>query len=265
MAEMASADPLKASLVKLYRDEPAQFAKMESELAALKASALKAKEKAQASSSQKMKSTIKANESALRHELESLKAHQSSLQAQAKKLQQLTSAGDEASIIRFFKEQGMSPDDLRRALTGDAAGAIQDLSTRQPKEENAKADQALELADNLSRALGGQEVAAPEEPTLHYGPENKPQPQIVQPDVWQRQPTPSDQRLIVTVCLPKLESAKEAELDIAYKHIRLTAKIDDSQQYMLSIPLRKRIQPNEAKAKWSRKTRQLEIALPVDE
>lgn len=262
---MAQADPLKASLLKLYRDDPAQFAKMENGLAALKASALQAKKKTEASSSQKIKSAIDAKESALRQELESLKAHQASIRAQEEKLQQLTSAGDEASIIRFFEEQGMSPDELRRALTGDAAGAIEDLSTRQPKEDKAQADQALELADNLSRVLGGQEVAAPEEPTLHYGPENKPQPHVVQPDVWQRQPTPSDQRLIVTVCLPKLENAKEAELDIACKHLRLTARIDDGHQYMLSIPLKKRIQPNEAKAKWSRKARQLEIALPIDE
>lgn len=249
-----SEDPLTRKLLAMHREDPAKLTAMENEIKALKARALEAKE---ANKPSTLKDCVVAQDAALRKELESLRAQRAALQAQEARLTQLTSVGDEAAIVQFFEEQGMSRDDIRRAACGDADAKIAAL--RQPAVESEEARRALALAEKLGGVLTGEdckdEVVVPVvEP---------PQRVVVQPDVWQRQPTATDMRLIVTVCLPKLASAKEAELDIAEKQLRLSARIDDSEYYMISLPLGKRVQPQRAKASWSAKKRQLEVALPL--
>ncbi|KAJ8614573.1 hypothetical protein CTAYLR_004939 [Chrysophaeum taylorii] len=243
------APDVEKELVRLYREEPGNLDKLERELRDLRTKASATRREA---STAALKRGMAEQSKELRRELEKIKKQEAKMRETEEKLQQLADMGDEKSVIEFFEKQGMSRDDLRRALTGDPRGALQGIQMPQVDVD----EKAVEFADSLYRVVKG------EEEVVEYGPPPPPPKTITQPDFWQREPTQDDPHVVVTIKLPKLDSAKEADLDVAPKHIHFKAPIDYKEAYMLSVPLKRRVRADEATASWKAKRHELQVTIP---
>lgn len=285
-------------LVALHKEDPSKLDQLERELKEMRLQAERAKAAAAtegASSSAAAAATptasvlrgrLKTGEGTLRDELGSLEKHKEELREQERRLEQLAACGDERSLLEFFAEQGMTPEDMQRAMSGDAEAALADVVDRKPADAHAqRAEGVVQLAETLQRVVKGEEVddkpavgrvehRGPPEPPKDdaptAGPPAPPKPPrkvIVQPAVAQRQPTASDPALIVTISLPELASAAEAKLDIAESTIRLSAPLpragETDREYMVNVPLKRRVDAKRAVARWKAKRHDLVITLPT--
>ena len=181
-----------------------------------------------------------------------------------RQLDQLQSCGDEKSLLEFFQRQGLSEDELRRGLGGDASGLVNDM-TEKHRKDNAEKDQrtqdVCDVADQLSRVLKGDEVEV-EAPVAPPKPKPTP-PLVMQPDCAQQR---ADESLVVTVTLPGC-SSRDAKLDVSETHLRLYAPAPPqngrAREYRLNAPLSRRVRSEEARAKWSKKLSALVVTIPV--
>ena len=185
-----------------------------------------------------------------------------------RQLDQLQSCGDEQSLLEIFQRQGLSEDQLRRGLGGDASGLVNDM-TEKHRQDNAEKDQrtqdVCDVADQLSRVLKGDtvEVEAPVEPPKPPSPQKPKPPLVLQPDCAQQR---ADESLVVTVTLPGC-SSRDAKLDVSETHLRLYAPAPPqngrAREYRLNAPLSRRVRSEEARAKWSKKLSALVVTIPV--
>ncbi|EGB11455.1 hypothetical protein AURANDRAFT_61911 [Aureococcus anophagefferens] len=132
-----------------------------------------------------------------------------------------------------------------------------------------KSREALALADQLEQVLGDDEPPVAAAPPAAPAPPPPPPPlapEILMPDVFQRQPTADDRNLVVTVSLPGV--AKGAtKLDISESDIRLYAPAPPrggrDREYRLNAKLARRVLSDQAKAKWKSKAEQLVVTIPT--
>ena len=111
---------LTQDLIKIQQEKPEAIQKMKEELEAMKINALKVKNnQKQSGNAGDMKKTFNSQADVMRSELERLKKEQEKMDAKQKELEQLASAGDGASILKFFEAQGLSREDMQRMLGGN--------------------------------------------------------------------------------------------------------------------------------------------------
>ena len=204
----------------------------------------------------------------MKNDMKKMQDEQRAIEEQMRQLDQLQSCGDEKSLLEFFQRQGLSEDQLRRGLGGDASGLVNDM-TEKHRKENAAADRrtqdVCDVADQLSRVLKGDhvEVAAPAEPPKPKPPPAPTPPLVMQPDCAQKR---SDDSLVVTVTLPGC-SSRDTKLDVSETHLRLYAPAPSengrAREYRLNAPLSRRVRSEEARAKWSKKLSALVVTIPV--
>merc|ERR1712216_852768 len=167
---------------------------------------------------------IQSRRREMKNDMAKMQDEQRAIEAQMRQLDQLQSCGDEKSLLEFFQRQGLSEDQLRRGLGGDASGLVNDM-TEKHRKDNEAADQrtqnVCDVADQLSRVLKGDQVAveAPVEAPKPKPPPAPTPPLVMQPDCAQRR---CDDSLVVTVTLPGC-SSRDAKLDVSETHLRLYA------------------------------------------
>ena len=204
----------------------------------------------------------------MKNDMKKMQEESQRIEEQMRQLDQLQSCGDEKSLLEFFQRQGLSEDQLRRGLGGDASGLVNDM-TEKHRQENDAADRrtqnVCDVADQLSRVLKGDpvEIEAPVEPPKPPSPQKPKPPLVMQPDCAQQR---CDESLVVTVTLPGC-SSRDAKLDVSETHLRLYAPAPSehgrAREYRLNAPLSRRVRSEEARAKWSKKLSALVVTIPV--
>ena len=204
----------------------------------------------------------------MKNDMKKMQEESQRIEEQMRQLDQLQSCGDEKSLLEFFQRQGLSEDQLRRGLGGDASGLVNDM-TEKHRKDNAEKDQrtqdVCDVADQLSRVLKGDQVTveAPVEPPKPPSPQKPTPPLVMQPDCAQQR---ADDALVVTVTLPGC-SSRDAKLDVSETHLRLYAPAPSehgrAREYRLNAPLSRRVRSEEARAKWSKKLSALVVTIPV--
>ena len=222
-----------------------------------------------------IKKVVGEQTTALGDQLESLREQQAAIEAQADALKQLENCGDHASLVEFFEKQGLSHEQLQRGLAGDADAMFAELHEKERSKQSAdeaKANDALKVAEQLQSVLSGgelPEVPAPpaDDPPPVEPPKAPEAPEILMPDVFQRQPTATDKTLVVTVSLPGVKKGS-TKLDISESQIRLFAPAPPrpdgrAAEYRLNAKLARRVLSDQAKAKWKSKAEQLVVTIPT--
>ena len=263
-------------LQELHRQDPQALDQMEAEVKATRIRLEEAKRLREAASkpggeraAASIQDNIKSRRKEMKDDMKKMQDEQRAIEEQMRQLDQLQSCGDEKSLLEFFQRQGLSEDQLRRGLGGDASGLVNDM-TEKHRKENAEADQrtqnVCDVADQLSRVLKGDqvEVEAPVEPPKPKPPPAPTPPLVMQPDCAQKR---ADDALVVTVTLPGC-SSRDAKLDVSETHLRLYAPAPPSEngrarEYRLNAPLSRRVRSEEARAKWSKKLSALVVTIPV--
>lgn len=274
--EPVKTDVTTKKLRELHRTDPQALDQMEAEVKATRIRLEEAKRLREAASkpggeraAASIQDSIKSRRKEMKADMAKMQDEQRAIEEQMRQLDQLQSCGDEKSLLEFFQKQGLSEDQLRRGLGGDASGLVNDM-TEKHRKENAAADRrtqdVCDVADQLSRVLKGDqvEVAAPVEPPQKPPPPPAPTPPLVmQPDCAQKR---SDDSLVVTVTLPGC-SSRDAKLDVSETHLRLYAPAPSqngrAREYRLNAPLSRRVRSEEARAKWSKKLSALVVTIPV--
>ncbi len=259
----------------LHREDPRALDQMEAEVKATRIRLEEAKRLREAASKPRgekaaasIQDNIKSRRKEMKADMAKMQDEQRAIEAQMRQLDQLQSCGDEKSLLEFFQRQGLSEDQLRRGLGGDASGLVSDLSEKH-REANAASDartqDVCEVADQLSRVLKGDqvEVEAPAEAPKPKPPPAPTPPLVVQPACAQPRCAES---LVVTVSLPGC-SSRDAKLDVSETHLRLYAPAPSehgrAREYRLNAPLSRRVRAEEARAKWSKKLSALVVTIPV--
>ena len=264
-----------SKLQELHRKDPKALDQMEAEVKATRIRLEEAKrlreaaakpggEKAAAS----IQDNIRSRRKEMKNDMKKMQDEQRAIEEQMRQLDQLQSCGDEKSLLEFFQRQGLSEDQLRRGLGGDASGLVNDM-TEKHRQDNEAADQrtknVCDVADQLSRVLKGDQVTveAPVEPPKPPPPQKPKPPLVMQPDCAQQR---CDESLVVTVTLPGC-SSRDAKLDVSETHLRLYAPAPSengrAREYRLNAPLSRRVRSEEARAKWSKKLSALVVTIPV--
>lgn len=226
-----------------------------------------------------IKNVVGQQTDTLKEELEQLRQQSAELNAEADRLKQLEDCGDEASLLRYFQDQGMSMEQIQRGLSGDASAMMEELHAKD-KEARRKAEKksadAMRFADTLNTVVtsgelpqeASQEAPQVPRPEPHHEP-TPPQPpktEILMPDCFQRKATATDKHLIVTVSLPGVAKGG-AKLDISETHCRVFAPAPDrdgrAREYRLNAKLAQKVMADGAKAKWKSKLEQLIITIPT--
>ena len=263
-------------LQELHRKDPKALDQMEAEVKATRMRLEEAKKLREAASkpggeraAASIQDNIRNRRKEMKNDMAKMQDEQRAIEEQMRQLDQLQSCGDEKSLLEFFQRQGLSEEQLRRGLGGDASGLVNDM-TEKHRKENAAADRrtqdVCDVADQLSRVLKGDqvEVAAPVEPPQKPPPPPAPTPPLVmQPDCAQKR---ADDSLVVTVTSPGC-SSRDTKLDVSETHLRLYAPAPPqngrAREYRLNAPLSRRVRSEEARAKWSKKLSALVVTIPV--
>ena len=262
-------------LQELHAKDPQALDQMEAEVKATRMRLEEAKKLREAASkpggeraAASIQDNIKHRRKEMKNDMKKMQDEQRAIEEQMRQLDQLQSCGDEKSLLEFFQRQGLSEDQLRRGLGGDASGLVNDM-TEKHRKDNAEKDQrtqnVCDVADQLSRVLKGDKVAveAPVEPPKPPSPQKPKPPLVMQPDCAQQR---RDESLVVTVTLPGC-SSRDAKLDVSETHLRLYAPAPPqngrAREYRLNAPLSRRVRAEEARAKWSKKLSALVVTIPV--
>ena len=262
-------------LQELHAKDPKALDQMEAEVKATRMRLEEAKKLREAASkpggekaAASIQDNIKHRRREMKNDMKKMQDEQRAIEEQMRQLDQLQSCGDEKSLLEFFQRQGLSEDQLRRGLGGDASGLVDDM-TEKHRKDNAEKDQrtqdVCDVADQLSRVLKGDQVTveAPVEPPKPPSPQKPKPPLVMQPDCAQQR---ADDALVVTVTLPGC-SSRDAKLDVSETHLRLYAPAPSehgrAREYRLNAPLSRRVRSEEARAKWSKKLSALVVTIPV--
>ena len=262
-------------LQELHQKDPKALDQMEAEVKATRMRLEEAKRLREAASkpggekaAASIQDNIQSRRREMKNDMKKMQDEQRAIEEQMRQLDQLQSCGDEKSLLEFFQRQGLSEDQLRRGLGGDASGLVNDM-TEKHRKDNAEKDQrtqnVCDVADQLSRVLKGDKVAveAPVEPPKPPSPQKPKPPLVMQPDCAQQR---RDESLVVTVTLPGC-SSRDAKLDVSETHLRLYAPAPPqngrAREYRLNAPLSRRVRSEEARAKWSKKLSALVVTIPV--
>ena len=262
-------------LQELHQKDPKALDQMEAEVKATRMRLEEAKRLREAASkpggekaAASIQDNIQSRRREMKNDMKKMQDEQRAIEEQMRQLDQLQSCGDEKSLLEFFQRQGLSEDQLRRGLGGDASGLVNDM-TEKHRKDNAEKDQrtqnVCDVADQLSRVLKGDKVAveAPVEPPKPPSPQKPKPPLVMQPDCAQQR---RDESLVVTVTLPGC-SSRDAKLDVSETHLRLYAPAPPqngrAREYRLNAPLSRRVRAEEARAKWSKKLSALVVTIPV--
>mmetsp|Transcript_86699 Transcript_86699/g.220855 ORF Transcript_86699/g.220855 Transcript_86699/m.220855 type:complete len:359 (-) Transcript_86699:42-1118(-) len=202
------------------------------------------------------------------------------MQKQQEMLENLRGPED---FARFMAEQGLSQEDLQRALAGDEShmrnciektlGKFEDPTA---KKEQAKLDQMLGAVNDIHKTLTGNDTpdteappisaprpAAPSKPAKQPEEEPaKPEPAIPEHRV-QYQKDESGRLLQVELkCeLPGIESMDAIEVDVSEKYLRLRT---NSPAYVVNVgPFPNLVDAPAARAKFSKKRQELTLTVPA--
>ena len=201
----------------------------------MKSEALKAKQNIRANSksgSKAVKKTLNAQADVMRNELERLRLEQEKMDAKQK---ELASAGDGASILKFFESQGLSREDMQRMMGGnsdDTKAVIeqaQKIDVKLDADKEKQIETTLRVAEEISAVVTGDEETLKEK-TQKIDNEKQEKreestiAQIIIPEYVQKLEKKNE--LVITVKLPRLSSAQNCLLDVSETQFRLRAKIE---------------------------------------
>ena len=271
---------LMSDMLKVQKEKPEEIEKMKLELERMKIEALKAKQNLHAGNrngSKAVKKTLNAQADVMRNELERLRLEQEKMDAKEKELERLASAGDGASILKFFESQGLSREDMQRMMGGNSDDTKEVIEKAQKVDVKLAADKekqietTLRVAEEISAVVTGDEKTLKEtsqkidnEKQEKY--EESSIAQIIIPEYLQKIRKKKNE-LVITVKLPRLSSAQNCLLDVSDTQFRLRAKIesdtDTPEEYLLNFELKQQIDAKSTKAKWIKSDNALKVSLPI--
>ena len=271
---------LMSDMLKIQKEKPEEIEKMKLELERMKSEALKAKQNIRANSksgSKAVKKTLNAQADVMRNELERLRLEQEKIDAKQKELERLASAGDGASILKFFESQGLSREDMQRMMGGnsdDTKAVIeqaQKIDVKLDADKEKQIETTLAVAEEISAVVTGDEETLKEK-TQKIDNEKQEKreestiAEIIIPEYVQKIRKKKNE-LVITVKLPRLSSAQNCLLDVSETQFRLRAKIESDtdlrEEYLLSFELKQRIDAESTKAKWIKSDNALKVSLPI--
>ena len=277
---------LTQDLIKIQQEKPEAIQKMKEELEAMKINALKVKNnQKQSGNAGDMKKTFNSQADVMRSELERLKKEQEKMDAKQKELEQLASAGDGASILKFFEAQGLSREDMQRMLGGnndDSKSVIekaQKANVKLDPEKEKQIEQSLQIAEEVSAIVTGDDKLvkqkAEEADEKRKAKEKEEQDdrnnkivQIIIPEYIQKIRKKKNE-VVITVNLPKLNGPQNCLLDVSATTFRLRAEVigdndnSNKEEYFLNFELRQKVLADTTKAKWIKKDHSLKVTLPI--
>ncbi len=271
-------------LLKIQQEKPEAIQKMREDLEKIKNNALKTKEeqgrlRSKSPSIKEMKKTFNSQADVMRNELERLRREQEKMDEKQRELERLASAGDGASILNFFKQQGLSREDMQRMLGGsndDSKAVIkksQKSNVKLDPEKEKQIEKSLQVAEEVSAIVTGDEHIIKEkvEAIGKMKEKEKRVIQIVIPEYIQKIRKKKNE-VVITVKLPKLNNAQNCLLDVSESQFRLKAKILNNtgksdeyanEEYLLNFELKQKVIADSTKAKWIKKESSLKVTLPI--
>ena len=268
---------LMSDMLKIQKEKPEEIEKMKLELERMKSEALKAKQNLHTNKkngSKAVRKTLNAQADVMRNELERLRLEQEKMDAKQKELERLASAGDGASILKFFESQGLSREDMQRMMGGnsdDTKAVIekaQKIDVKLDADKEKQIETTLRVAEEISAVVTGDEETLKEK-TQNINNDKQEESSITQiiiPEYVQKIRKKKNE-LVITVKLPRLSSAQNCLLDVSDTQFRLRAKIESdtesNEEYLLSFELKQRINAESTKAKWIKKDNALKVSLPI--
>ena len=271
-------------LLKIQQEKPEAIQKMREDLEKIKNNALKTKEeqgrlRSKSPSIKDMKKTFNSQADVMRNELERLRREQEKMDEKQRELERLASAGDGASILNFFKQQGLSREDMQRMLGGsndDSKAVIkksQKSNVKLDPEKEKQIEKSLQVAEEVSAIVTGDEHIIKEkvEAIGKMKEKEKRVIQIVIPEYIQKIRKKKNE-VVITVKLPKLNNAQNCLLDVSESQFRLKAKILNNtgksdeyanEEYLLNFELKQKVIADSTKAKWIKKESSLKVTLPI--
>mmetsp|Transcript_64400 Transcript_64400/g.151298 ORF Transcript_64400/g.151298 Transcript_64400/m.151298 type:complete len:353 (+) Transcript_64400:58-1116(+) len=214
-----------------------------------------------------MKAQMEAGREATRRQLDALQQQQDSLE-------KISSPDD---FVNFMTKEGLSQEDLQRMLTGDPK-QMEEMVARMlnkaadPGEDAKKlagAEAAIKHADELhSRICGNSADAGNSKPLVQDAAVEKvcQEAKVFLPNHRLQYQKDDEGRYTAMelICeLPGVSDMSCIVLDIAEKHLRLNT-IDPAPKYAVNAgPFPVLIEPAGAKAKFSRKRRELSVSVPA--
>ena len=268
---------LVSDMLKIQKEKPEEIEKMKLELERMKSEALKAKQNLHTNKkngSKAVRKTLNAQADVMRNELERLRLEQEKMDAKQKELERLASAGDGASILKFFESQGLSREDMQRMMGGnsdDTKAVIekaQKVDVKLDEDKEKQIETTLRVAEEISAVVTGDEETLKEK-TQNINNDKQEESSITQiiiPEYVQKIRKKKNE-LVITVKLPRLSSAQNCLLDVSDTQFRLRAKIESdtesNEEYLLSFELKQRINAESTKAKWIKSDNALKVSLPI--
>ena len=268
---------LMSDMLKIQKEKPEEIEKMKLELERMKSEALKAKQNLHTNKkngSKAVRKTLNAQADVMRNELERLRLEQEKMDAKQKELERLASAGDGASILKFFESQGLSREDMQRMMGGnsdDTKAVIekaQKIDVKLDADKEKQIETTLRVAEEISAVVTGDEETLKEK-TQNINNDKQEESSITQiiiPEYVQKIRKKKNE-LVITVKLPRLSSAQNCLLDVSETQFRLRAKIESDtdlrEEYLLSFELKQRIDAESTKAKWIKSDNALKVSLPI--
>jgi hypothetical protein len=225
---------------------------------------------------------LRTEAKSMKEKLKKLKEKEQEMEEQQRKLDQLMSAGDPASIMKFFESQGMNINDIQKMIGGsdmDTKDVIRKTATQKAKafskEEEEEIDNTLKVTSQLEQTFLGnagtveedlraQELAKKQKERQEQRAQQKPEKQTIIPEYSQLIPSKGKNKghIVVKIKLGLLHSAGDCQLDISVTQFRLFAPTPDGKaNYLLNFSLRCPVNPSATVAKWIKKDSTLKVVL----
>ena len=277
--ELADADTQNLQkLAEIAKKDPAKLNEIKAGLEKMKQSAIKAKARSVAGTkshvgrqASSVQSVLSAEAKKMQENLAELRQKEKDMEEQQKRLEQLASAGDGASILKFFESQGLSPEEMQKMMGGSQQDTKEVIQTVAAKpvfdvEKEKEINSTLHMAENLNAALGGKEVEVAEPPKPNKIVAKKPEKNFIIPEHTQQIPTQGKNKghIVVQVALPLLTSANDVELDVSPGQFRLRSRTPhDNEEYLLNFALLRGVDTSQTVAKWIKKEKSLKVVLCI--
>jgi len=215
----------------------------------------------------------------LRKEMEegqkSTRAELDRLQAKQDELEKIRSPEE---FFKFMKEEGITQEDIQRIFSGDQdhmqTRFNETLEQKEAKKASEKSLEALKKVDEVHGALFGTSKEEPEEKVPEEVPQ-KParrapsppkEPEVTIPVYrlqYQKDEAGKYTSVELKCTLPGVADMSGINLDLSDRHLRLTTVAPAPRYAVNAGPFPVLIDPNGARAKYSKKREELSISVPA--
>lgn len=205
---------------------------------------------------------------ATRREMEALKKQQ----------EMLENVRTPEDFQKFMQAEGLTQEDLQRIFSGDTkfmedkvnASVEKTISSNGAEKSSKESADALKKVDDLHNTLFGDDTPIEEEPAKPAKPERKmekpKEPEVIIPMYrlqYSKDESGSYTSVELKCTLPGVADMSVIDLDVSEKHLRLSTRAPAPKYAVNAGPFPVHIDPNGARAKYSKKREELSISVPA--